>query len=62
MAVGLRAAGYDLSLSAQYRIVGNGVASRVAYLLGIALAEQLRAVTESSVIGERLIPGTKEAV
>ncbi|WP_338461588.1 DNA cytosine methyltransferase [Brevibacillus borstelensis] len=40
----------DLSLSAQYRIVGNGVASRVAYLLGIALAEQLR----SSVIGERL--------
>jgi len=48
----------DLSLSAQYRIVGNGVASRVAYLLGIALAEQLRAATESSVIGERLIPGT----
>lgn len=40
----------DISLSAQYRIVGNGVASRVAYLLGIALAEQLR----SSVIGERL--------
>jgi DNA (cytosine-5)-methyltransferase 1 len=52
----------DLSLSAQYRIVGNGVASRVAYLLGIALAEQLRAATESSVIGERLIPDTKEAV
>lgn len=50
----------DLSLSAQYRIVGNGVASRVAYLLGIALAEQLRAVTESSVIGERLIPGTPD--
>lgn len=33
----------DISLSAQYRIVGNGVASRVAYLLGIALAEQLNA-------------------
>jgi DNA (cytosine-5)-methyltransferase 1 len=48
----------DLSLSAQYRIVGNGVASRVAYLLGIALAEQLHAATDSSVIGERLIPGT----
>jgi DNA (cytosine-5)-methyltransferase 1 len=46
----------DISLSAQYRIVGNGVASRVAYLLGIALAEQLR----SSVIGERLIPGTPD--
>jgi DNA (cytosine-5)-methyltransferase 1 len=40
----------DISLSAQYRIVGNGVASRVAYLLGIALAEQFR----SGVIGERL--------
>lgn len=38
-----------VSLSAQYRIVGNGVASRVAYLLGIALAEQLRAATESDV-------------
>jgi DNA (cytosine-5)-methyltransferase 1 len=50
----------DISLSAQYRIVGNGVASRVAYLLGIALAEQLRAATESSVIGERLIPGTPD--
>lgn len=46
----------DLSLSAQYRIVGNGVASRVAYLLGIALAEQLR----SSVIGERLSPDTPD--
>nr|AAA96793.1 m5C-multispecific methyltransferase [Geobacillus stearothermophilus]CAA62381.1 DNA (cytosine-5-)-methyltransferase [Geobacillus stearothermophilus]prf//2211376A cytosine-C5-DNA methyltransferase [Geobacillus stearothermophilus] len=45
----------DISLSAQYRIVGNGIASRVAYLLGIALAEQLRAATESSAIGERLI-------
>ena len=40
----------DISLSAQYRIVGNGVASRVAWYLGRALAEQLR----SSVIGERL--------
>ncbi len=45
----------DLSLSAQYRIVGNGVASRVAYLLGVTLAEQLRTTTESSAIGERLI-------
>ncbi|RAU96824.1 DNA cytosine methyltransferase [Paenibacillus sp. YN15] len=32
-----------ISLSAQYRIVGNGVASRVAYLIGSALAEQLNA-------------------
>jgi DNA (cytosine-5)-methyltransferase 1 len=31
----------SISLSAQYRIVGNGVASRVAYLIGISLAEQL---------------------
>lgn len=31
----------SISLSAQYRVVGNGVASRVAYLLGIALADQL---------------------
>lgn len=45
----------DISLSAQYRIVGNGVASRVSYLLGVALAEQLRAATESNAIGERLI-------
>ncbi|MGG4453196.1 DNA cytosine methyltransferase [Brevibacillus porteri] len=51
----------ELSLSAQYRIVGNGVASRVSYLLGVALAEQLRAATESNAIGERLIP-EKEAV
>jgi len=36
----------SISLSAQYRIVGNGVASRVAYLLGIALAQQLRKVVE----------------
>lgn len=35
-----------LSLSAQYRIVGNGVASRVAYLIGVALAEQLRKTTD----------------
>lgn len=33
-----------ISLSAQYRIVGNGVASRVSYVLGVALAEQLNAV------------------
>ncbi|MDQ0168743.1 DNA cytosine methyltransferase [Paenibacillus tundrae] len=38
----------SLSLSAQYRIVGNGVASRVAYLLGIALAEQLNAALAQS--------------
>lgn len=31
-----------ISLSAQYRIVGNGVASRVSYVLGVALAEQLK--------------------
>lgn len=33
----------DISLSAQYRIVGNGVSSRVAWHLGKALAEQLKA-------------------
>ncbi|MFK4473716.1 DNA (cytosine-5)-methyltransferase 1 [Paenibacillus sp. RC73] len=33
----------DISLSAQYRIVGNGVASRVSYLIGVALAGQLNA-------------------
>ncbi|WP_427050398.1 DNA cytosine methyltransferase [Paenibacillus sp. TC-CSREp1] len=33
----------SISLSAQYRIVGNGVASRVSYLIGVALAEQLNA-------------------
>lgn len=33
----------DISLSAQYRIVGNGVASRVSYKIGVALAEQLNA-------------------
>ncbi|NHN31149.1 DNA cytosine methyltransferase [Paenibacillus agricola] len=31
----------EIPISAQYRIVGNGVASRVAYVLGAALAEQL---------------------
>jgi len=51
----------EISLSAQYRIVGNGVASRVAYLLGIALAEQLRAATDSGRIGNGQSPG-KEAV
>ncbi|MFD1267592.1 DNA cytosine methyltransferase [Paenibacillus motobuensis] len=33
----------SISLSAQYRIVGNGVASRVSYKIGVALAEQLNA-------------------
>jgi DNA (cytosine-5)-methyltransferase 1 len=32
-----------ISLSAQYRIVGNGIASRVAWYIGKALAEQLNA-------------------
>lgn len=32
----------DISLSAQYRIVGNGIASRVAWYIGGALADQLR--------------------
>lgn len=32
----------DISLSAQYRIVGNGIASRVAWYIGCALAVQLR--------------------
>lgn len=31
----------DISLSAQYRIVGNGIASRVAWHIGRALADQL---------------------
>ncbi|WP_439024405.1 DNA cytosine methyltransferase [Bacillus halotolerans] len=31
----------DISLSAQYRIVGNGIASRVAWYIGRALADQL---------------------
>jgi DNA (cytosine-5)-methyltransferase 1 len=37
-----------ISLSAQYRIVGNGVASRVSYLIGVALAEQLNAALAQS--------------
>lgn len=32
----------DISLSAGYRIVGNGIASRVAWYIGQALAEQLQ--------------------
>jgi DNA (cytosine-5)-methyltransferase 1 len=32
----------SISLSAQYRIVGNGIASRVAWYIGKALAEQLK--------------------
>ncbi|MED5047638.1 DNA cytosine methyltransferase [Bacillus siamensis] len=32
----------DISLSAQYRIVGNGIASRVAWYIGCSLADQLR--------------------
>lgn len=34
----------DVSLSAQYRIVGNGVPCRVAWYLGRALADQLKEV------------------
>jgi DNA (cytosine-5)-methyltransferase 1 len=34
----------DISLSAQYRIVGNGIPSRVAWYIGKALAEQLNGV------------------
>lgn len=34
----------SIKLSPQYRIVGNGVASRVSYVIGVALAEQLNAV------------------
>ncbi|WP_434750232.1 DNA cytosine methyltransferase [Paenibacillus amylolyticus] len=37
----------SISLSAQYRIVGNGVASRVSYLIGVALAEQLNVALAS---------------
>lgn len=33
-----------ISLSAQYKIVGNGIASRVAWYIGKALAEQLNGV------------------
>jgi DNA (cytosine-5)-methyltransferase 1 len=32
----------DIPLSAQYRIVGNGIPSRVAWYIGKALAEQLK--------------------
>ncbi|WP_250635258.1 DNA cytosine methyltransferase [Bacillus subtilis] len=32
----------DISLTAQYRIVGNGIASRVAWYIGRALADQIR--------------------
>ncbi|MCY7711285.1 DNA (cytosine-5-)-methyltransferase [Bacillus safensis] len=32
----------DISLSAKYRIVGNGIASRVAWYIGVALANQLK--------------------
>lgn len=32
----------DIPLTAQYRIVGNGIASRVAWYIGKALAEQLK--------------------
>ncbi|WP_226568166.1 DNA cytosine methyltransferase [Bacillus stratosphericus] len=32
----------DISLSAGYRIVGNGIASRVAWYIGISLADQLK--------------------
>ncbi len=40
----------EISLSAQYRIVGNGVASRVSYILGVALAEQLVAQSSREVV------------
>lgn len=36
----------DISLSAQYRIVGNGVPCRVAWYLGRALADQLKKAKE----------------
>lgn len=32
----------DISLSAQYRVVGNGIASRVAWYIGSALSDQLK--------------------
>lgn len=38
----------NISLSKQYEIVGNGVASKVAYYLGQALSEQLLAATAPS--------------
>lgn len=39
----------SISLSSQYRIVGNGVASRVAYTIGQALAEQLNGVMHDGI-------------
>ncbi|TYS40502.1 DNA cytosine methyltransferase [Bacillus pumilus] len=36
----------DVSISAQYKIVGNGIPSRVAWYLGCALATQLRETTD----------------
>lgn len=42
-----------ISLSAQYRIVGNGVASRVAYRIGVALAEQLNVALAKQTQHER---------
>ncbi|NGQ95472.1 DNA (cytosine-5-)-methyltransferase [Brevibacillus sp. SYP-B805] len=42
----------DISLSAQYRIVGNGVASRVAWYLGRALGEQLTKVIRNENVEE----------
>lgn len=38
----------DISLTAQYLIVGNGVASRVAYVIGTALAEQLKSSVQEA--------------
>ncbi|MCS1350373.1 DNA cytosine methyltransferase [Mechercharimyces sp. CAU 1602] len=43
----------DLSLSAQYRIVGNGVACRVAWYLGKALAQQLNEYSKKEVLDWR---------
>jgi len=31
----------EFALGAQYRITGNGIASKVAYVIGKSLAEQL---------------------
>lgn len=43
----------SISLSAQYRIVGNGVASRVSYKIGVALADQLNAAIGALATTER---------
>lgn len=43
-----------VSLGAAYKIVGNGVASRVAYILGVALAKQLNKNAKKSEL-KRLI-------